>query len=265
VPKGGGASATLTITPNQPMALTMDSSALYWGYLPGSCGPVQPGIEGCPLTGCPLPNSIATSPGEPLGIAIGAGVLYWSCAGAPATIRTVGISGGAVGTLASATSPRALATDGLNAYWADEGTAPSHADGAVRTCPLAGCAAGPRTIVGALGAASLLALDASNVYVVTSTATEDAIVSCPLSGCSSPTTLAATALGQTHGLAVDSTRVYFTNGGIAYAAPLLGGAPTPLAPPDLATYITADATAVYWASTDANESTASNGIVKLAK
>jgi hypothetical protein len=180
------------------------------------------------------PTTLATENGEPAGIAVQNGTVYWANLGG--TIMSVPSGGGTPTTLATGQSqPSAIAVDGSSVYWTNTGqacavqpgTCGATPDGSVMRVPLAGGT--PTPLATGLCGPNSIAIDAVNAYVVVSSAS---ILKIPLAG-GAPTTLAhGFSIGT---LAVDATSVYYTStdasfeSGQVMKVPVGGGAPVTLA------------------------------------
>jgi len=104
--------------------LVIDQTTIYWGTTTGE-------IFACPTSGCATPTRLVLeAPRAIVGtIAVGGGSLYWSA-------MPLDVAGGVI-----------LQTDGM-----------------IKTCPLAGCAAGTRVLATKQHDPTAMALDAKSVY-----------------------------------------------------------------------------------------------------
>ncbi len=104
-----------------------------------------------------------------------------------------------------------MATDANRVYWTEFGDAWGTANGAVKSCPIAGCGAGPTVYTASQVNPRGIAIDAQNVYWGSATygPIVGAIWSCPIAGCTNPTKLASA--GIPYGVAVDSSYVYWVD------------------------------------------------------
>jgi hypothetical protein len=109
--------------------------------------------------------------------------------------------------------PWVIAADEQRIYWVEAGTSPSTSDGAVKSCPLTGCGAGPLVYAAGINFPRDLVVDATNVYWETFTPSATGgggIWSCPVTGCvGAPRQIAS--VTQPYGLAVDATYVYWVD------------------------------------------------------
>jgi hypothetical protein len=157
MPAGGGSPVVLATSPSANAAcpsgcIAVDATSVYW--VPSGPGPLLkvPRAGGSPV-------SLASTQGAS-SLAVAARGVYWMDA---AAIRTVGLDGGAVRTIASVKYGVAIAVDSANVYW----TATTDTTILVEKAPLAG--GGPSTLatfpVRGLGPPTAIALDDTSVYI----------------------------------------------------------------------------------------------------
>ena len=158
-----------TSYPRVPMlGLTTDATRVYLDYQ---------GVRSCAFTGCDstvpalAPENASLDAGSmlPWQFVVDENNVYWT------SYSTTGADGGEVlscaktGCSSAPTvlvsglhDPRALATDGVNMYFAEAGT--KLADGRIAKCQVTGCSNQPTTVASGLSPPRALAVDESNVY-----------------------------------------------------------------------------------------------------
>jgi hypothetical protein len=143
------------------------------------------------------------------------------------------------------TSPRSIAVDGTNVYWATQDNA-----GAVMKCAKAGCNNAPATLASSQNWTMSLLVDNANVYWANYTGGE--LMKCSLGGCSgNPTALASSQ--QPWGSAIDTSDVYWTDliGGKILKCGINGCNGTPVTVLDkqkVPGAMAADAKGIYWST-----------------
>jgi hypothetical protein len=103
-------------------------------------------IAKCGKSGCSVPTPLASNETSADNIAVFGGELFWSNdEEGTGTVRRCTASACSPSTVASSLErPFSIAVDASGNYWVDYGTfAASYKDGAVKTCPLAGCSGAP--------------------------------------------------------------------------------------------------------------------------
>jgi hypothetical protein len=173
-------------------------------------------VKECSIAGCGgAPTVLANGLNSPNAVIAAGGNVYWTNFGAytldecavagcnmmPTPFTSVTVSTNGFGR---------LATDGTSLFFSDGG------NGIVRSCPLAGCGAGP-TVLATLQANPWgIAVDAANVYWVNDVTT-GTVVTCPKSGCGLDNTLLvtlATNQDTPRTMAIDATDTFWvTQGG----------------------------------------------------
>jgi hypothetical protein len=251
VADAGSSPVTLAAGGQEPAALTVDTTNVYWTDLEGGK------VMKVPLGGGAV-TTLASGRDYPDGIAVDATSVYWTDHFG-GYLMEAPLGGGALTTLASGQDlPFGIAVNATHVFWTDESM--SGSTGTVMSVLIGG---GPVVMLASQqGAAAGIALDGTNVYWANSggsSSTGGTIVKMPLGG-GTPTTLASGQDGPSD-IAVDSTSVYWTNTGLnglpgpgsVVRVPLGGGLPTTLASAQTcASGIAVDATSVYWSACSAN-------------
>jgi hypothetical protein len=142
-----------------PASLTVDAVNVYWSTL----SPIA--IYSQAKTGAGAAAPLISNQPLPLGVAIGAGRLFWTNeladGGSVASCALPSCDAGAFAT--GQTNPSYLKIDASGVYWIDRGTPPT-ANGAIVMCPLSGCGAGPVTLAAGQLDPQAITLDATSVY-----------------------------------------------------------------------------------------------------
>jgi hypothetical protein len=124
-PRTGGTATTLAATPEVAKGLAIDDANVYWCDSLGQYAP----IIRTPKSGGPSVTLAANQFGA-TGFATDGDDVYWTIDAAQGAVVKVAVDGGSVVTLASATSPRAIAVDDSGGvYWAEFQGAPNTSDG----------------------------------------------------------------------------------------------------------------------------------------
>ena len=162
--------------------------------------------------------------------------------------------------------PGAIAVDGSNLYWANQGTMAGpggkagqwFVNGEIKVCPVAGCSGDPVTLAGEFMGITLgtgpfgLAVSTSKVFWTTANSVDGGILTCPVGGCDAGASLLTSDHGG--GIAVSNSRLYWTN----YSAGTVetcatsgcGASPMTVASDQLGPNgIAADDQNVYWVAT----------------
>ncbi len=113
-PRTGGTATTLATTRDVATGLAIDDANVYWC---DSSDPAAP-IMRTPKAGGPS-VTLATHQSGAAGFATDGHDVYWTVDETPGAVVKVAVDGGSVTTLASATSPGAIAVDDTGVYWAE--------------------------------------------------------------------------------------------------------------------------------------------------
>ena len=162
-------------------------------------------LSGCGSAPALVASAPATGPA-----ALGPTRIYWTALPPVNAVYAAprgGAPAGALAPLASAqANPTAIATDDARVYWT------ALDDGAVRACPLDGCAGRPIDVATGQAGPSGLASDGTHLYWANAAA--GTVVRCPAAGCGAagPTTLARGLAGPS-AVALDAAAVWVVTGG----------------------------------------------------
>ena len=194
-----------------PNDVKVNATTLFWAS-------EGTGTNGGTIRHCALPNC-ATQPVLANGtvtewVAIDATHFYWTSA-ADGFVRScplAGCSGAPVNIATGQTVPWGLTVDSTSIYftvWNGSFGAPAQNGGAIRKCPLAGCAGAPVTLASMENQPWQVVVDAEYAYW---TGFKDGSVKrCALSGCNNAPTVIASGEAGPSGIAVDATSVYWTD------------------------------------------------------
>jgi hypothetical protein len=195
-------------------SMVVDTTHVYWLAFDST-------LQRCPVAGCgDSPELVTVTRGHHGELAGDATNLYWSQ-------RSSGPGTGAIMTVAKdgstpsrtivdgLQSPTAVAVDATNVYWME-----THSLGAVKTCPLAGCAGEPTTLATRQSFPLRLGLDGANAYWFnfdeewwSGKDVTAKLVRCPLTGCGDQPDVLITHQMSPYDIALDKTHVYWTNFG----------------------------------------------------
>ena len=249
-----------------PDNLVVDEAGIFWSD--NSFG----GVRSCPRTGaCTSPKVVVAST-RVYGLAVAEGALYFTKFVDPSTQTYLD---GAIATCSATTEsasqpllvtaqnrPENVVIDGDAMFWNSIGTPPSFTDGALLTCPKAGCAT-PVVIADHLALPEAFTTDAGNVYWTG----KGGVFRCAKTGCGAEGPVAlATLRSNPHAIKVAGDRVYWTESGASpsymggvYSAPIAPSSDACLAAPkviaeeqQLPTGLAVDASHVYWTTYDGN-------------
>jgi hypothetical protein len=109
-----------------------------------------------------------------------------------------------------------IVSDGTNIYWTDYGTHAAASDGALRSCPVAGCST-PKDLATGLPGPVGLSIDNGQLYFttygVTSNYIDGAVMTCPVSGCVGQPRKLAVNQKQCNSVKAHGSYVYWANRG----------------------------------------------------
>lgn len=229
--------------------LALSGGTVYWTtYADNVTGLGK--LYACPSTGCLASGSTLLQGGiaAPGGVAVAGGKVFWADATPVDQCVLPGCQGATF--LAGPGWGVDVAVNADTLFFSTVERAAN--TGAVRSCPLTGCGAGPAAIASQLPGAGKLGLDATHVYWTSG----NTVRRCPIGGgCGSAPALVATSQSSTiYDFAVDGADVFFPDfaaGGLV-ACPVTGctGPPRVIGP--IPSYtgagVAVDGTNVYWCS-----------------
>lgn len=117
-PRAGGTATTLATARDVATGLAIDDANVYWCDSSAPAAPMMrtPKAGGQSMT-------LATNQFGATGFATDGHDVYWTLGGTSGAVVRVAVDGGPVTTLASASSPGAIAVDDTGVYWASDGPA----------------------------------------------------------------------------------------------------------------------------------------------
>jgi hypothetical protein len=247
VPLDGSGAVTLAVGDRRIVALTQDADHIYWEE--EMMEPVSPGchcgstIKSIPKTGGAIVvlvdgslNGTLPNPGPGYipgswfttgGLAVTATQVVFGFSAGPDQLKSVGLQGGAITTLATLGTIKSIRTDGTNAYWIDQAAAN------LDSVPLAGGSVA--TLASGLGAAVTLRVTPTSVLYSDGGPSSGcclqtgmgSLKSVPLGGGTVSTVIAG--LDAPAAFDADANHLVWTELWRVGAAPAAGGATTTLA------------------------------------
>jgi len=235
--------------PSLEIAFAVNAANVYFDDFPS-------GIHACAKGGCDAgANVVSTDYAGRL--AADSANVYWAAKGGNEVVENP-MGGGPPTLLYSGDSePYGIAVDSTDVYF-------TTTEGAVLRCAIGGCSNAPTTLVTGPIGATLLALDAANVYWIVDNDESDAqILKCAKTGCSDPTIL-ATHRYDPLAIATDGDAVYWIELGMVLppdyssvpgsifrcATAGCSGNPTLMIDQQEGAGLALDSTHVYWTTFD---------------
>ena len=237
---------------NDPRGIAVDNINVYWvDYLDTSVNQVKVAGGGF-LGDYPLFGSdggqISPSYANAIDVAFDANNIYWVSNTSTGCVLSVPIGNPAEAEpnplQCGENYPYAIATDGTNVYWVDQGNTASN--GLVRQMPVDG-SSGPTTLSSGEANPFAIAVDSKNVYWVDN-ANPGSVKQVPIGGTGPVVTLAQNE-GAPYGIAIDANNVYWTDfsDNTVNAVPIGGGNKTVYAANQSSpSAITVDQVNIYW-------------------
>ncbi|MGO9838105.1 MAG: hypothetical protein ACLP1X_28315 [Polyangiaceae bacterium] len=251
VPKAGGEVVALA-SGDRLSGIAVGNGSVYW--VAGTSDASSGAIVQIPVGGGTA-TTLAARPGPPAHIAVDSTSVYWTEQTGGAVMK-VAIAGGAVATVATASSPWSIALGDTDVFWMGQG---------VMSAPKVGGTATALTSSFPTLPTAGLAVNATNVYFTSGPPAGMSGVSRVSVQGGAVTSVVAGAQSSTPGpIAIDGTRAYWADGSNSvFSALLSGGTPTTLAiDQNNVVSIAVDATAVYWL-VNGNASTGQGAVMKL--
>ncbi len=221
-----GVCAPLLIGTNlpNPNTLAVNSTTVYF-TTSGDFSSTGGSVYQCPVTGCPGKlGPMTTSLDNPNAIAIDAASVYWdNSADLTNNVGSVmscpladcGKAGASRKTIAKNLSfTQGIALDATNVYFGTWGATPYFGNGTVNSCPLAGCAGAPTSVMTGQSEPIVIALDATTLFMAPGGSAVPYIESGPIPGPSAGTRVfTAKVPNSIDGLAIFGGSIIFVDGG----------------------------------------------------
>jgi hypothetical protein len=212
IPGCAGGPQSIATGQASTVGVAMDSANVYFTTTGDSS------VKACARTGCGASPTLLSSPqATPTGMGLAGSLLVW-------TDDTTGDTGSVLGctlpTCGNVTtyaqnleSPGFVAADAQNVYFTTQGLDPDR-QGAVWSCPVAGCPGATAPILTGQTYASVIVVDGPNLYWTNGGhfpgAADGEVVRCQAASCAATRTVLAAGYNRPWGIAVDAAYVYFT-------------------------------------------------------
>ncbi len=263
-PWDGGAPVTIASGEQEPVALALDGTNVYWENSGGT-------VLACPLAGCPnnVPTLLAFN-GQSFfdsseSMAAGSSTAFFlgvsaidscpsgGCGLAPKTYWSpvpsdAGLDASQEDFDAGIASPRGVVSDSTSLYFTDGTT--------VYSCPIASTCSSPKTLFSTpFDSVGSLAVGAGQVYFVENgEAAEGGILAVPIGGGATARVVCKSSLlFDVNSIVASGSYVYFTSGDDSssiYECPAGGGTATIFASDEFPFALAADSANLYWTNAD---------------